>query len=255
MPECTIPLALTLAGALIARTEFIAATYTVVLAPNKSIFSLNHKTTWSINLPAITCLPTPICASCCYAALLTKSSRWIKTVRKLLRVYNYFLQAAPEEAADCIYLDYMRLPAKRRPPFIRVCGTGDLFLELVLAINVLVRKHPEIRVWVATRRPDMVGLLDRTAANLFILFSLDSSPESRERMVQVVALDHPRVRFSYLRTTAKDSIPDCTAVVYNQQDKPTLPTRDRADLCPADAGHIPMARACGRCQRCFSEWV
>jgi len=255
MNEVYLPIAFTLVGALIARTERIAASYHEVLAAAANIFSENYKLWWSTNLPAITCRPTSICACVCYMALLARSPRWIKSVKKLLRVYNYFMLVTPEEAADRIYRDYTRLPARGkrpRPPFIRVCGTGDLFPQLVLAINVLVRKHPEIPVWVATRKPAMVALLDRDAPNLFIVFSLDSSQESWERMAQVFSLGHLRLRFSYLRTSPKDRIPACVSVVYNQQTNHRLPTDDHPGLCPADAGRLPMAGACAKCRRCWS---
>jgi len=260
MNEILLYFGFTLVGAVTLRTLRIARRYTAVLAPGESIFSQNHKTSWSINLPiGLTCWPTEVCARVCYAALLSSAARWIKSIKKQLRVYAFLKQVSPEKAAHRIYADYHRLPIRNRPPFIRIAAVGDLFLELVLAINAFLRRYPTVPVWVVTRKPNMVALLDRDADSLVVNFSLDASPESADRMEQVLALGHPSVMFSYLRTRADDLVPPCASIIYNLQQSTRLPDFDDPRLCPADARLIPREGAClsgdPRCQRCFSTTV
>jgi len=260
MNEILLYFGFTLVGAVTLRTLRIARCYTAVLTADESIFSQNHKTSWSINLPiGLTCWPTAICARVCYAAQLSSAARWVKSIKKQLRVYAFLKQVSPEKAAHRIYADYHRIRTESRPPFIRVAAVGDVFLELVLAVNAFLRRYPTVPLWVVTRKPEMVALLDRDAHNLVVCFSLDSSPESVDRMEQVLALRHPSVTFSFLRTRADDRVPACVSVIYNLQQAKGLPNVDASRLCPADARLIPREGAClsgdPRCQRCFSAAV
>jgi len=254
-----LPLDLTLVGSLTERTRRIRKFYDEVLGESESIFSENEKTGWSINLPVgCTCsCSTPICAQTCYAALITKPARWKKCIKKQIRTFNYLELVPTQEAADRILRDFKRLPWGKRRPFLRVCGVGDLTNELVQATNTFVHLAPGVPIWVVTRNPGLAAQLDREARNLFVQYSIDASEESRRGLREVVALDHPRIYCSFLRTKADDEIPEVTSVVFNlQQAKGSLPAKDHPGVCPADAGEYKTPKgACNRCRQCFSPKV
>jgi len=225
----------------------LMAGYDAVLEDGEKICSENTKTGWSINLPHTTCMPTSVCADVCYGAMRGKPITWKNSLKKYLRVYRYLLSAPPEEAADRIHGEYVR----RHMTFLRWNGVGDLFPESAAVVRQLVKRHPDDTLLVVTRKPEMVSLIPREADNLYLMFSLDGSPESRKRKTAVLRRRHPRQYFSFLRRFADEDTMGARIVFNAQQSKKVLPYDDLVTVCPVDADKIPVKGACAKCRKCF----
>lgn len=220
------------------------------LGRDERICSNNSKTGFSVNFPLGpkgTCVPDPVCAQLCYGAIPGRPITWTKSILKYWRVYRYFLSAPPEEIADRIHNEYVR----RGMTFLRWNGVGDLFPESAAVLREVARRHPEMVLEVVTRKPDMVPLVPRKADNLYLMFSLNGSEESKRRRAKAVARRHPRLYFSFLRRVADEDTLGARIVFNAQQSKRVLPYDDPATTCPVDADMIPLKDACAKCRKCF----
>jgi len=220
------------------------------LGPKEKICSGNTKTGWSVNFPIWrTCRPTKVCAALCYGAVKGRPITWDKSLLKYLRVYRYFLSAPAEEVAERIYKEYKA----RGMTFLRWNGVGDLFPEAVKVINILAREHPDMILWVVTRKPEMAAKIDRKAKNVYVMFSLDNDPDSRKRKAAMARRRHPRVYYSFLRQSGEDDTMGARIVFNAHQKKKVLPYDDPKTVCPVDAGRVELAGACEGCRKCFSS--
>lgn len=223
--------------------------YDEPLQPDKSVFSTNTKLGFSIDFPiARTCRPTPICAEHCYGSRSgAPQSKDLDALRKQIRVYHYVKHVDPIVASQRIVAEY----DKKHLTFLRWCGVGDLFPEAVRLINTIARLYPRVVQWVVTRRPEYAAKINRTSQNVFVMFSLDATADSRRRMAEAAQLQHARLYFSFLRTHPDDDTLGAR-VVFNEQRTHGLPNDHSPTVCPADAGLIDFKGACARCRRCFS---
>jgi hypothetical protein len=135
--------------------------------------------------------------------------------------------------------------------FLRWNGVGDLFPESVAVISELVKRHPEVVLEVVTRKPDMVSLVPKKVDNLYLMFSLNGSAESKKRRAAVLKRKHPRLYFSFLRRFADEDTLGARIVFNAQQAKKILPFDDPHTVCPVDADRIPVKGACANCRKCF----
>jgi hypothetical protein len=220
-----------------------------ILGPNESLLSTNLKTGYSLNFPVtLTCDPTAVCRKLCYGIRPGRPITFYKSLRKQIRLFNYFKQTPPEEIAERLHLEYV----KKKLKFLRWNGVGELFPEAVEVINTLTARYPEMVLSVVSRVPAMTLLLN-DAPNLFVMFSLDASPESRERYVEMaLAGPHPRVYYSYLRWDADEDTMDARIVFNAQQRKSLLPYEDPKTVCPVDADKLDLKNACVKCRRCWT---
>lgn len=222
------------------------------LSSKETVCSLNTKTGWSVNLPILgTCRPTKVCADLCYGVLLGKPVAWTPSIKKNLRVLRYFKETPAQIAADRIHKEYVA----RKMDFIRWNGVGDLIPETVKVINLLAEQHPDMAMWVVTKKPEFIQHLNRTSPGLYIMFSLDSDPRSLRSKEIVKEQKHPRTYFSFLRTEADQDTLEARIIFNLQQKKKHLPFEDPRRCCPVDAGKIETKGACGKCRKCFSEGV
>jgi hypothetical protein len=243
---------LTPVGSLSVRTAAIARCFPDSLAPRESILSTNLKTFFSVNLPvAFTCRPTPLCLLYCYAAIRGKPARWLKVLRKQLRVLRYFETTEPRIAAARIYHEYV----KHRLRVLVWNGIGDLIPETVAVINAIARLYPEVVQKVSTRKPELATALDRGAANLYVALSLDRSEDSARRWEAMKMARHPRVFPVFVRLHTNDHTMGARIVMNAKQRRLDLPYDDPTTICPADAGQIEDKGACARCRMCFSPTV
>jgi len=228
--------------------QIIAATPWRALGEN--ICSQNTKTGWSINFNITqTCHPTKMCSEYCYGAMSDRPITWKNSITKYVRNYNLFRKTDPQLITNKIYKEYIA----RHMTFLRWNGVGDLFPESTDVMNRLVTQHPDAVVWCSTRNVGEVRKCSREATNLYLMFSLDNTLQSRQRKAIMDAIDHPRVYYSFLRTEEND---DCMGarIVFNlQQKKDILPFDDERTVCPVDSDRMPVKGACKECRRCFNS--
>lgn len=227
------------------------------------LLSSNAKTSVSLDFPiGHTCTPTALCARVCYASRPGTPARWDKSVRMRLRTLRYFELASPATAAARLWREFgkaQRAWARRGLvlDFLRVSGTGDLTIEVVRALNLFTEAHPEITLWVVSRKPAVAGMLV-ARPNLFLQLSTDATttPMARAQM-QAVMAGNPRAYLSFLRTEAHDNTHGA-AIVFNEKATPGLPYGGMGD-CPVDAGRLELGNvrgvggtACSKCRKCFN---
>jgi hypothetical protein len=235
----------------------LAAQFDDILAPHENICSQNTKTGASINFPVGclkpigTCWPSSVCKTVCYGAMAGKPITWEASLKKYIRVYRYFLITPAKEIADRIHTEYVR----RKMTFLRWNGVGDLFPESAAVILQMTKRHPEDILLVVTRKPEMVSLIPRTAENLYLMFSLDGSDESKKRKINVLNRRHPRLYFSFLRLDPDENTMGARIVFNVQQAKKIMPYDDPVTVCPVDADKIPVKGACVKCRKCFNPTV
>lgn len=240
----------TIVGDLARRTRRLREDEDPALGQKEKICSWNTKTGFSVNFPiAGTCRPTAVCAKLCYGAKPGRPITWDKAVRKYLRVHKYFLETPPEEIADRLHREYVG----RKMTFLRWNGVGDLFPESVAVINQIARRHPDMVLWIATRIPEMARMVTRKGENIYLQFSLDGSEECRKRRSRIVRSRHPRLYYSFLRTSMDEDTMGARIVYNAQQYKDRLKCDDRRTVCPADAEIMPIKGACEKCRMCFSR--
>lgn len=235
---------------LIKKTKALG--YNESLCPKETICSLNTKTGWSVNVPIWgTCQPTATCAKLCYAAVPGKPITWPTSLKKNIRVLNYFLTTPTAVAAERIYKEYVG----QKMTFIRWNGVGDLIPETVKVINYLAKHHPEMVQWVVTRKVDMASFITRTGPNVYLMFSLDDSKQSIERKKKIARSRHPRLYYSYLKQRDDEDTMGAR-IIFNMQQKKKILKHNSAKLdCPVDSGKIPVHGACEACRKCFSPGV
>ncbi len=232
------------------KIELLSSVENRSLGAHERICSDNAKTGFSINFPLGpkgTCRPSPVCSETCYGAMPGKPITWEKSILKYWRVYRYFMEAKPDEIAERIHGEYVR----RGMTFLRWNGVGDLFPESAAVISSLTRKHPEDILLVVTRKPEMVPLIPNDAENLYLMFSLDGSEDSKRRKASVSKYKHKRLYFSFLRRFAQEDTLRSRIIFNAQQSKKILPYDDPITVCPVDADKILVKGACAKCRKCF----
>ncbi len=229
------------------------------------LLSGNSKTSVSLDLPiGHTCQPTALCASVCYASRPGTPARWDKSVRMRLRTLRYFELSTPREAADRLWREFRRARhayrSRTRLDFLRVNGTGDLTMSVVRVLNIFVAEHPEITVWVVSRKPAIAaGLTPRP--NLYLQLSTDATTTAPSLAMMRYLMDfNPRAYLSFLRTKPDDDT-SRAAIVFNEKGHHELPYTGIKD-CPVDAGRLGLGNvrgkggtACSRCRKCFTPKV
>jgi hypothetical protein len=232
----------------------------------RRLLSFNAKTGCSFDLPiAHTCKPTKICGSVCYVLRKGAPAAWQKSVGKRVRNLVFVRRADPLRVVEQLEREFAskrRYFARHRRvklDYLRVNGTGDLFLELIPALNLFAERNPHIKVWIVTRRFELASLIV-PRANVYLQLSLDVSTRAADRaLADRLVETHPRAYRSFL-LTAPDQDTLGAPVVFHEKRTRGLPrsTRD----CPADAGRLALGNirgmggiACATCRRCFSERV
>lgn len=208
------------------------------------ILSENLKTTKSINFSLDTCSPTKICKKLCYGNRYFFTRKVTKDRMNETSIYFHSLPA--EVIGEKIVNEYY----SNNLNFLRWCGVGDLWKESVDVLNWITVNHPELVNWVVTRKPEVVRHI-KPGDNLYLMFSLDAASENKLKKLEL----HPRLYFSYLRTSPEDKT-DGVSVIFNaHQFKSILPYDDIRRCCPVDAGKMKLKDACIGCRRCFTNNV
>jgi hypothetical protein len=211
------------------------------------LVSENEKTKYSINFPISVCRPTPICRKICYARrgrLVFKNS--IERQNKVLKIFQ-------EEDIEKIAYEIGEGYKRRALKFLRWCGSGDLVPKACSVINLIGKNYSKQIHWVVTRKVDNIKLLNSDLSNIYIMYSLDDSDESKRRQEEVEKINNRRVYYSFLRESANQDIRGAKIIFDSQKMKGKLPYNKRC--CPVDSGKIPLTNACEKCKKCFSPGV
>lgn len=175
----------------------------------------------------------------------------IKQQARNQRLVETLVAAPPRKVkavADALYFD---LP--RKHDWLRWNGAGDLSPGACKVINALTRDHPDLTLWVISRRPEMVRLLvDRPSLKL--LLSLDhSTPATPAQKLKDLKRRFKKaaVRFSYTRVTEADNPPPGIDVVFNKHVGGAFNAWPHQKVCPASLPDTEHKGACDPCRRCF----
>jgi hypothetical protein len=229
------------------------------------LLSSNAKTSLSLDFPiGHTCAPTALCSAVCYASRPGTPARWNKSLRMRLRTLRYFQLATPRAAANRLWHEFSRRRTTAkwtsrgvRIDFLRVNGTGDLVPAVVAALNLFMVDHPEVALWVVSRRPLIAAGLE-PRPNLFLQLSVDATTTQQAGyLTRELVRTNPRAYVSFLRTKVTDDVSGA-AIVFNEKQTEGLPYDGIAD-CPVDAGRLELGNvrgvggtACSKCRKCFS---
>jgi len=219
----------------------------------------NGKTGVSVDFPPhVTCNPTRVCmgegrqSASCYA--LSGFMTYTNSVRCHARNYRLaaHLETAPYREVARVADDvWNRL--QRGRDWIRWNGAGDLFPGACRIINAFTRRHADIRVWVTTRKPDMVALL-RDRRSLYLTLSIDKSTPVKVGISlreQAARFKHAQAKLSYTRVAEDDHPPFDTWVVFNKHVGGTRYAWDHPSVCPATLPEASHENACDKCRHCF----
>ena len=226
--------------------------------PN-SLLSQNKVVGYSVNFPIHrTCKPTKVCIETCYYAVGTTT--WNRSLRKQLWIYEYCVND-PISFAEEVVSEYHKKGLK----YLRWNGGGDLFLESTIALNYIGENYPDVVLWVVSRIPDMVGLLE-DYPNIHLHFSLDK--HSLDRREKVLDLAKRPIFFSY--QCMKEEKPDVEDLVNNHGvslfffDNYYLTDSIYEEqfldfLCPLNLDRTnegDISGSCEKCSRCFNgHWL
>ena len=164
------------------------------------------------------------------------------------------LETAPYKEV-CRIADALYWELPRGRDWLRWNGAGDLTPGAVRLINTFTRRHPDIIVWVITRKPIEARKL-RDRVNLRVLFSQDMwTPAANKirfrRLCKKFVLGV--ARRSYTRTTERDIPPPGTWVVFNRHVGGYFNDWEHKNVCPASLPGTDHVDACEDCRRCFKE--
>ena len=196
------------------------------------ILSSNTKTGCSINLPiAGHCTPTKNCSKCCYA----KSGHTALPSNKAKQVWvsNYLAQTNIDQLInEC-----------RARTAVRLSGTGDINQEHIPQLLSLAAACPGTMFWGMTRKLDIAAALNKKAANLKILVSVDSSSPETVWNYQGAMCYGPRL--------ASDVVPEDPRILvsfpYHRSGKVLKDVPRHPKDCKAVWHESAGCMSCGRC--------
>lgn len=161
-------------------------------APTTLWISANEKTGASINVPIVgTCRPTKSCASYCYglAGPISFGPALQRQYQNLKR-FEALESASEEELREEVNRVYYAIHPRYR--YLRFFGVGDLTPGSVRFINAMAKQHPNLILWVPTRKLELAEQI-LPAKNVFLMMSIDrtTSPVVAEQFRTFVSARKP----------------------------------------------------------------
>lgn len=202
-----------------------------------SLISENTKTIQSINMPIITCNPSPICAKHCYACLGPIS--WNNSIKKSLLLNEIFNEALKQnKIIEMSALIYNNM--KKNIP-LRWNGSGDLTEATVDIIDML--STYDIKQYVFSRHPLLAKKLTNLT-NVKLNISIDKT-SNIEKIKEIMG--NTKYSLTYLRcdniVTNDNAIDIIFPLKRQYKDIP-----EHIKDCPCDRGqHI----TCLECMKCL----
>lgn len=229
-------------------------------APDTLHVSGNSKTGVSVDFPPhATCTPTAVCMGAngersapCYA--LTGFQGFSAAVRRHagnLALVNT-LETADEAEVERV-ARALRSALPKGATWLRWNGAGDLTPGSVRLINVFARMFPEITLWVISRKPREMALIE-DREGIAILASIDESTPATiaGRLRDAVARFRvARARIAYVRVAEDDTPPHDAWVTFNKHGAGRRNGWAHPSVCHATLPDGPHEGACDGCRRCF----
>ena len=239
--------------------------------PKQLYLSGNTKTGHSINVPiALTCHPTKACIRFCYGrsgpiaftpAIVRQAQNWLRFEALEKASLREVEREADRIRGAMLYVGQ---------DFLRVFGVGDLQLGSVRFINVLAERHPDLILWVSTRRIDLASKL-AYQMNIQLMFSTDVTTRSRDAaaMLKLVSARPTSAFMSFVQQSEGEEprfgTSNVPLVIFPQHKAagrraPWTAKRRHPDIrwCPAgvagDSG-LPHKNACASCRHCIDPSV
>jgi len=225
--------------------------------PPGLFISRNEKTGYSINVPIEkTCRPTADCDVYCYGNRGPIS--WPKSIDRQMDNHRRFeyLRGAPNEEieaeADAVYRAVIRVQT-----FLRMFGVGDLTDGSVRFINAIASRHPDLAVWVSTRKLEFARKLLRLP-NLHIMVSVDKSTKGEDfhQTYEYVQARAPQAFGAYVQQKEQEAVPAWAKVIFAEHKgaKRAEWSAEHFDARTCPATIVDGAEhndACANCHYCF----
>lgn len=188
----------------------------------------------------------------CYALVgfMTYSAS-VRCHARNLRLVEYLESAAYSEVKRVADDLWHRIPRGR--DWIRWNGAGDLVPGACRLINTFTRRHPDVLVWLTTRKPEMVRLI-RDRPSIYLTLSLDKSTPAktgRRLREQASRFKLGQAKLSYTRVGEYDTPPDDVWVVFNKHIAGQRYGWKHPSVCEATLPESSHANACDSCRHCF----
>ena len=229
------------------------------LPPTTLHITKNSKTGVSIDFPAhLTCAPTRVCmgvgkgAAPCYALSgYMTMAQVVKCQARDQRLADYLVNAPIAQVWRVVNSLQEDLPSGLE--FIRWNGAGDLTLGACMLINCITFSRPDLRLWVVSRKPEMVTQLsDRPSLQLIL--SLDHSTPiltaHRLRAARYSFIEG-RAQLSYTRVSEEDTPPEDIDIVFNKHSGGRFNGWPHPKVCVGTLPGRSHENACEACGRCF----
>ena len=235
----------------------------VPAVPPPLFVSKNSKTGFSVNVAiTLSCRPTEACSRYCYGkagpiAMRAAVNRQEQNFHRL----RWLAEAPPSVVATEADMVYWHV--KPYANFLRFFGVGDLQPGSVKLIKTLAKRHPDLALWVATRKFDLA--LDLPfVRNVHVMLGLDSTTKGADlhAAYELVRERAPQFYGSWVQREADEVIPAWVQVVFavhrgSNRAKWSAEAED-VRLCEATRAGEKGAEhegACGTCRRCFDVSV
>lgn len=228
------------------------------IAPKTLWISENEKTGASINVPIIgTCRPTKSCASYCYglAGPISFGPALQRQYQNLKR-FEILETASPsdvDEEADRVYH-----AIHPRYTYLRFFGVGDLTPGSVRFINAMALLHPNLTLWVPTRKLELAEQI-RPMKNVFLMMSMDrtTSPVVAEQFRAFVSTRKPYAFGAYVQQEEDDKVPGWIKTIFAIHVRGYRAkwsgTNTDPRTCPATVYEgVSHKNACEECRACFT---
>lgn len=230
-----------------------------VAVPDRLFISDNEKTGCSLNVAMVgSCRPTSACYEDCYGlggpvAFPYAVRRYGENLRRLA-----YLATAPQEEVDAEADCVAGFVAYHRQDFLRINGVGDLVSGTVRLVHALATRHPELQLWVSSRKPEMIAALPGRP-NVHIMMSVDETTAKQDvgAFENLELVSNGQAFIAYTRRREDDHPPAFVSIVF---EKHTGPKRApwvpdaracAATIAPEHQGSVAHQAACGSCRRCF----
>jgi hypothetical protein len=232
-------------------------------SPPRTIYlNSNKKTGYSINVPIVgTCAPTDACMNYCYGfygpiAFRRSVARQVENLERL----NYLAEASTRESE--IEIDGIAYLVKKTQNFLRFFGVGDMTEASVKFINLMAQRHPDLQLWVSTKKLALVVQIVYLN-NIHLMLSADSSTKPSDlKLIETILQERKGQAYAaWVQQTENEIIPEWVSVIFAQHKPGGNRAKWSADstdprICDATReGGKESTLACEDCRRCFDQTI
>lgn len=217
--------------------------------------SENHVVGLSLNVALVgSCRPTKLCREKCYALrglVAFQASRDLQA-ENLARLE--YLEAAPLSEVRAEADGIAAQVRSAGQDVLRINGTGDLVPGTVRLLNVLSRRHPWLRLWVATRKLALARQII-LRQNVHVMLSADRTtcPADITTMLELRRRGRGRVFLSWLRDDLSPVPSEVDLLFHEHHGAWKAPLPAEPPTCPKTIVGTESKLACLSCRWCFDR--